>query len=274
MTIPRVNVTKEVELHSQTLYSTFVTLQYKWDSKIMYFCINLIKQTKMIGTLVNVATVIIGGAIGILFKKKIPKKAMGIVFQGIGLITLGLGISMWLKSEALIVIVLAILAGGITGGILQLEDKTNRALNSLKKRFKNTGENFTEGLLTAFLLFCIGAMTIIGAIDEGMGNGSELLITKAIMDGFGAIALAAALGIGVLFSAIPLLIYQGSITLLAHYLGHFFAPSIVNELSATGGILLMGLGFNLMGVIKIKIMDLLPSLVYVVLFTYLYNLFM
>lgn len=138
----------------------------------------------MIGTLVNVAAIVAGGSIGIVFKKQLPQKAIEVVFQGIGLITFGIGISMFLKSEWLIVVVMAILAGAITGGLLQLDRRIENASLRLKNRFKNTGEHFSEGLITAFLLYCMGALTILGAIDEGLGNGAELLFTKSILDGF------------------------------------------------------------------------------------------
>lgn len=227
----------------------------------------------MIGTLVNVAAIVAGGSIGIVFKKQLPQKAIEVVFQGIGLVTFGIGISMFLKSEWLIVVVMAILAGAITGGVLQLDERMERLSARLKNRFKNTGEHFSEGLITAFLLYCMGAMTILGAIDEGLGNGSELLFTKSILDGFASIALASALGVGVIFSVVPLFIYQGGITLLALYLGSFFDMAIINELSATGGILLCGLGLNILKLRKIKVMDMLPALLYALIFAYIYSHF-
>ena len=227
----------------------------------------------MIGTLVNVAAIAAGGSIGIIFKKKLPQKAIDVVFQGIGLVTFGIGISMFLKSDWLIVVVMAILAGAITGGLLQLDKRIESLSLRLKNRFKKTGEHFSEGLITAFLLYCMGAMTILGAIDEGLGNGAELLFTKSILDGFASIALASALGVGVIFSIVPLFIYQGGITLLAFYLGSFFDMAIINELSATGGILLCGLGLNILKLTKIKVMDMLPALLFALIFAYLYSQF-
>lgn len=227
----------------------------------------------MTGTLINVAAVIAGGSIGIIFRKRLPQKTIEVVFQGIGLVTLCIGISMFLKSQWLLVVVLSILVGGVVGGLLRLNMRIQQISADLRKHVKIVDEKFSEGLITSFLLFCMGAMTILGAIDEGLGNGSELLITKSILDGFASIALAAGLGVGVIFSIIPMLLFQGGITLLAIYAGSFFDASIVNELSATGGVLLVGLGLNILNVTKIKVMDLLPAIIFAIIFGYFYKLY-
>ncbi len=228
----------------------------------------------MIGTLINVVAVVAGGSIGIIFRKRLPQKTIDIVFQGVGLVTFCIGIFMFLKSQWLLVVVLSILSGGIAGGLLNL----NHRIQNLSSKFRNqisiVDEKFSEGLVTAFLLFCMGAMTILGSIDEGLGNGSEILITKSILDGFASIALAAALGTGVIFSAIPLFIFQGGITLLAIYAGNLFDQSIIRELSATGGVLLCGLGLNILNIAKIKVMDLLPAIIFAIIFAYFYKLYL
>jgi uncharacterized membrane protein YqgA involved in biofilm formation len=223
----------------------------------------------MIGTLVNVSTVIAGSMLGIIFRHRLPRRVVTVVFHGIGLFTVGLGVTMFLQSEWIIVVVLSLLFGGITGGGIKLEERIEHLSETIKHRFRFKDERFTEGLITSFLLFCMGSLTILGAIDEGIGNGPELLITKSVLDGFSSMALAAAMGIGVLFSVIPLLIYQGGITLLSMWLGNFFAQSVVNELTATGGVLLIGLGFNILNLAKIKITDLLPALLFAVLFAWM-----
>jgi uncharacterized membrane protein YqgA involved in biofilm formation len=223
----------------------------------------------MIGTLVNVGTIVAGSMLGIIFGQRLPRRVVTVVFHGIGLFTTGLGVTMFLESQWLIVVVLSLLFGGIAGGAIKLEERIESLSESIKHKFRFKDERFTEGLITSFLLFCMGSLTILGAMDEGIGNGSELLITKSVLDGFSSMALAAALGIGVLFSVIPLFIYQGGITLLSMWLGDFFAQSVVNELTATGGVLLIGLGINLLKIAKIKVTDLLPSLLFVVLFAWM-----
>lgn len=224
----------------------------------------------MPGTIVNVIAILVGGTLGLLFRHRLPQRAVTVVFHGIGLFTLGLGIMMFLKSDWLIVVILSIMAGGVAGGLMRLEDRIERFSEQIKQRFRFKADRFSEGLITSFLLFCMGAMTILGAIDEGLGNGPELLMTKSVMDGFSSIALAAAMGVGVLFSVVPLLIYQGGITLLTMWLGNFFAQAVVNELTATGGVLLIGLGLNILKIARIKVTDLLPSLLFVVVFAWLY----
>ncbi|WP_291855369.1 DUF554 domain-containing protein [Marinilabilia sp.] len=223
----------------------------------------------MTGTLVNVATIIAGSLLGILFKQRLPRRVVAVVFHGIGLFTMALGVSMFLESHWIIVVVLSLLFGGITGGALRLEEGIEGLSEKIKQRFRFKDERFTEGLITSFLLFCMGSLTLLGAIDEGVGRGPELLITKSVLDGFSSMALAAAMGIGVLFSVVPLLIYQGGITLLSMWLGDFFAQSVVNELTATGGVLLIGLGINILNLGKLKVTDLLPSLLFVVLFAWM-----
>lgn len=226
----------------------------------------------MTGTLLNVVAIIGGSTVGLLFKRNLPRKVINGVLQGIGLVTFAIGIYMFLKSEWLVVVVLAILFGGITGGLLELDKRINRWADKLKNKFKNSGTTFTEGLTTAFLLYCMGALAILGAIDEGLGNGFELLLTKSILDGFSSIALASTLGIGVMFSIIPLFLFQGGITLFAMYLDGFIDLAIVHEVSATGGIILCGLALNILKLANIKIMDLLPSIIYAVIFAYIWAL--
>jgi len=227
----------------------------------------------MVGTLINIATIIAGTAIGLLLKSRLPEKLVKTVFQALGLFTLVIGFIMALKVNSLLIIVFSLVLGAIFGELVDLEVYADRAGESLKKRIKVGGEKFSEGLLTAFLMFCMGSMTILGAFDEGMKEDSTLLITKAVMDGFSSIALSSALGIGVGFSVIPLLIYQGGLTIFASYLGAFFSEPMIMELTATGGILLVGLGFNILEIKKIKVFNLLPALVFAVFFAWLNQYF-
>jgi uncharacterized membrane protein YqgA involved in biofilm formation len=141
----------------------------------------------MIGTLVNTAAVIVGGSLGMFIKHRLPEKYVRIYFQAVGLFTIVLGISMSLKMAFPLMVVASLACGGILGEWLQLEEKTNRLGEILKKKLRFSNERFTEGLVTAFLLFCMGSMSIIGAIEEGFGKTSDLLLTKSLMDGFSAL---------------------------------------------------------------------------------------
>jgi len=223
----------------------------------------------MLGTIVNVITVVAGGSIGLLLNKKLPDRFVKIFFQVVGLFTLFLGLSMALETTHVLHMIMALITGAVIGEALKLEQRMETLGDKLKSRLKLGNEKFTEGLLTAFLLYCMGSLTILGAIEEGMGGSPKLLLIKSLMDGVSSIALASGLGIGVVFSAIPLLIYQGGITLLAMGFGEFFPEVYVFELSAVGGILLIGLGISILEIKKIKVMNMLPALVMIVILLWL-----
>ncbi len=224
----------------------------------------------MIGTLVNVATVVAGSLTGLLFKSRLPERFIKIFFQVIGLFTLYLGISMALKSTHVLQMVFSLIIGAVIGEGLHLDRGLEKFAQIIKKRFKSNNERFSDGLLTAFLLYCMGSLTILGAIQEGMTGDAHLLFIKSLMDGVSSIALASGLGVGVLFSAVPLLIFQGGITLLAMWLGDFFPAIMITELSAVGGILLLGLGIDILDIKKIKIINMLPALVVIVVLIWLF----
>ncbi|HLD12155.1 MAG TPA: DUF554 domain-containing protein [Candidatus Nanoarchaeia archaeon] len=225
----------------------------------------------MLGTLINTGAVIIGSILGLLIHKKFPKNIITIAFQAIGLFTITIGISMAITTENWLLLIFSIIIGSIIGELLNLEERLNKFSNYIKKKLGSTDNTFSEGLTTAFLLYCMGSMTILGAIQEGIGGTSELLLAKSLLDGFSSIALAATLGIGVLFSAIPLLIYQGGLTLFASSLQQFLTPLLITALSGLGGILLLGLGINILEIKKLKILNMLPSLIVIVLLTYFFG---
>ncbi len=218
----------------------------------------------MIGTLVNTAAVVVGGSLGLILKKNLPERYTTIYFQAIGLFTLAIGISMVWELNHILIVVGSLALGALSGEWLQLEKRTDKLSELLRRKLKLGNERFSEGLVTAFLLFCVGSMTIVGAIQEGTGESSDLLLTKSLMDFFSAMLLASALGSGVVFSAVPLLLFQGSITLLSMYASQFFTPDIIKGLTNTGGILLLGLAINILEMKRIRIMNMLPSLVFVV----------
>jgi uncharacterized protein len=224
----------------------------------------------MIGTLVNTAAVIVGGTIGLLLKKSMPERVTTIYFQAVGLFTLAIGISMVVKMEHILIVVGSLAIGSLLGEWLNIEVGAERMSNHLKKSFRIGNDKFSEGLITAFLLFCIGSMTILGTIQEGTGGSSDLLFTKSLMDFFSAMLLASAFGAGVIVSAIPLLIFQAALTLLAMYASSFFTPSIILGLTSIGGILLIGLGINILEIKKIRVMNMLPALLVVTFLLWLY----
>ena len=225
----------------------------------------------MIGTLVNTLAVLIGGLLGLILNKKMPERVTTIYFQAIGLFTLAIGASMAVSMEKILIVVSSLAIGSLLGEWWNLEKGAEQMSDYLKNRFKIGSERFSEGLITAFLLFCVGSMTILGTIQEGTGGSPDLLYTKSMMDFFSAILLASAFGVGVVFSSLPLFIFQASLTLLARYAAHFFTDDIILGLTNVGGILLIGLGINILGIKKLRIMNMLPSLVIVVLFIWIFN---
>jgi uncharacterized membrane protein YqgA involved in biofilm formation len=227
----------------------------------------------MLGTLINAGTVIVGSSVGLLIHSRLPRRITAIVFQGIGLFTLFLGITMAMKTGNFLVMIFSIVLGGILGELLDIEGRMTRMSEYLKKKIRlksEKNERFSEGLVTAFLIFCMGSMSILGPIEEGLGKPPNILLAKSVLDAFSSMALAASLGVGVTFSVIPLVIYQGGITLFAGYVQGFFTTVLINELTAVGGLLLIGLGIDILEIKHLKILNMLPSLVIVVVLAYFF----
>ncbi|MEM6378754.1 MAG: DUF554 domain-containing protein [Bacteroidota bacterium] len=229
-----------------------------------------------IGTFINMATVIIGSLIGVSLQQVFPDNIQSIIFQAIGLASILIGIQMSLKvpDGYLLILIFSMILGGIIGEVIHLDLWLNDMGDWLKQVVSVNDSRFTEGLVTAFLLFCIGSMTIVGAIEEGLRGKRELLMIKSTLDGITSIAFASTYGIGVLFSIIPMLILQGGMTVMAKQLEHFFTNVIIAQLSAAGGLLIIAIGFRLLNIGQINIENLLPSLLIVVLLSWAYEQFL
>jgi len=215
----------------------------------------------MTGTIINVITVIIGSTIGLLIRSRLPERFSQVIFQVFGLFTIFLGVKMAFETNELMVMIFSLLIGTLLGEWMNLEKGMDRFAAFLKRKVKSNHERFSEGLVTAFLVFCMGSMTVLGAIEEGLGEKPNLLLTKSLMDGFSSMAFASAMGVGVLFAVIPLFLYQGGLTLFAGSVGQLLTDPVLAEVTAVGGILLIGLGFNLLEIKKIRVMNMLPSLI-------------
>ena len=213
------------------------------------------------GTLINAGAVIIGSLIGLTIHKRFPERIAAVAFQAIGVFTLFLGISMASKTGNFLIMVFSIVGGSIIGELLNIEKRVEGFSRFLKGAVRSGNDHFSEGFVTSFLLFCMGSMTILGAIEEGLGGRPNLLLAKSVLDGFSSIALSASLGVGVLFSALPLLVYQGGLTLFASSLHHALTPKLINEVTAVGGLLLIGLGVNILKIRQLSVLNMLPSLV-------------
>ncbi|MEN8242263.1 MAG: DUF554 domain-containing protein [Chloroflexota bacterium] len=219
----------------------------------------------MTGTMINIAAILIGGTLGLLFGERLPERVKHTVVAGMGLFTLAVGISMFLETEQSIVVLISLLIGGLLGEWWKLEDRLRNLGVVLQKRFSNgsgtEASNFVTGFLTASLLFIVGPMAILGSIQDGFEGRITLLAIKSVLDMFAAMAFAASFGIGVLFSALPILVYQGGITLLAAEAAAVLTGPMITEMTATGGVILMGLAVSSLLEIKpIRVGSFLPAL--------------
>ncbi len=215
----------------------------------------------MKGTIVNVIAIIVGSLIGLFFAKFIPEKVKKIIFQALGLSTILIGLQMAFKTNNLLILIFSLVIGGIIGEAIDLEKRLNLFGEKLKKKLKSKNKTFVEGFVTASLIFCVGAMAIVGSIEDGIHNDQTILYTKSLLDGFASIAFSSALGIGVLFSAIPILIYQGLITFLAQYIKDILTAAAITEMTAAGGMLIFGIGLNVLEIKNIKVGNLLPAVI-------------
>jgi uncharacterized membrane protein YqgA involved in biofilm formation len=219
----------------------------------------------MIGTYVNVAAIIAGSLVGILLRHGLPERFKEILLQAIGLAVLFIGMATALsgllspESEALLFII-SLAVGGIVGELIGIEKGMKQLGDRLQHRLGEHHGKVSEAFVTASLIYCVGSMAILGSIKSGLEGDHSILYAKSILDGITSIILASSLGIGVIFSAIPLLLYQGGITLLSSFIEPWVGEAVVREISNIGGILIFAIGIDLMGIRKIKTANLLPAL--------------
>ena len=228
-----------------------------------------------IATFVNMLAVAVGSILGLLLQSVFNEDIQGIVFQAVGLgtILIGLKMALLLPDGYMLIFIFALILGGILGEVIGLAEWMSSLSDQLKLFVGASDSNFTEGLITAFLLFCIGSMTIVGALEEGLSKNRSLIYVKSTLDGFTAIALTASFGIGVLFSIIPMLIFQGGITVLAVKLKPIFDQKTLDLVSAVGGILIIGISINMLQLGEITLENLLPSLLVAIIFSKTYQSF-
>ena len=215
----------------------------------------------MLGTIVNSIAIIIGALLGIIIKKGIKEKYKSTIMDGIGLSIMIIGIMGGIKTDNIVLIIASIVVGSIIGEIIDIDYKLEKLGHNMEMKFGKGDSNFSKGFVTASLVYCIGAMAIVGALESGLTGNHETLFAKSILDGITAILFASTFGIGVAFSAIPVFIYQGIITLLANSAKDLLTVNVINEMSAVGGILILAIGINLLGIKKIKVANMLPSII-------------
>lgn len=214
------------------------------------------------GTVINVITVLLGSMIGYLVQYRFSDSLKQQMLHGVGLVTILIGIQMGLKSENILYPLAAIMIGGMVGYGLKLEQRLEHLAKFLGDRFAKETDSakFMRGFVTASLIFCVGPMTILGAINDGLSGDYQLLAVKSMLDGFTSIALTATLGIGVIFSILTIIVVQGGFTLLAIQFGSFFSAEVINETTAAGGVLIIGLGIMILELRQFKIANFLPAI--------------
>ncbi|MBH9968005.1 DUF554 domain-containing protein [Rossellomorea oryzaecorticis] len=223
----------------------------------------------LLGTIVNGICIIIGTLLGV-FLHRIPENMKGTVMKAIGLAVVVLGLQMGLKSENFLIVIISLALGAAWGEWMNLEDKLNAVGTWLEKKMGSKKEtSISQGFVTATLIFVIGAMAVIGALDSGIRGDHDVLYTKSIIDGFTSLILTTTLGIGVMFSAIPVVLYQGLIALFATQIHQWVPQELMDtyivEMTSTGGIMIFAIGLNLIGITKIRVANLLPGIIVVAL---------
>lgn len=223
----------------------------------------------MKGTLVNSGAIMAGSIIGIMAGQRFPDRFRTAVMHALGLAVLVIGAQMALSGKDLLLMTGSLLLGALAGELCRLEDRLEAVGAFLKARFRSGSSTFVEGFVTASVLYITGAMVIVGSIQEGTTGNAEILYTKSILDGVASVAFASTYGVGVAFSALTVFAVQGSITLLASSLHFLQSPAVLEAVTATGGVLILGIGLNLLGVVRIRVGNLVPGLVFAIIWALL-----
>lgn len=218
----------------------------------------------MPATFINAALVLLGSFLGLTFKNHIGERFITILTHALGLCVVGIGISSAIGTQDTLCVIVCMVLGTVLGEALRIEDRLDSAGEILRRRFVKGGgsSRFTEGFVTSSVLFCVGSMAIMGAMKAGIQGDWSILISKGVIDGVTAITFAATMGVGVAFSAVPLILYQGALTLLSAWAGPYLSAAVITEMSAVGGTIILGIGINMLGLGKgkIKVGNMLPAI--------------
>lgn len=230
---------------------------------VMNYIIVFMEVRYMFGTIVNALAILGGSIFGyiliLLFKRGIPERINDIIMKGLGLCVLLIGISSALEYKEILLVIISIAVGGIIGELIDIDKQLKKLGDNIEKKLKGKGGSVSQGFVSASLLYCVGAMAVMGSLESGLRGNHEILFAKAIIDGITAIVFTTTLGIGVALSSVSVFIYQGTITIAAQYLTAVLTASIVSDMSAIGGLLIVGIALNMMGITKIKVANLLPA---------------
>jgi uncharacterized membrane protein YqgA involved in biofilm formation len=214
----------------------------------------------LLGTIVNTLAIIIGSLLGFICSGGIPKKYRVTVMQAISLAVILIGLKMAFKTDDVLVVIFSLVIGSLLGELLNIEERLENMGKRLETKFAKTGGGIAKGFVVASLVFCVGSMAIVGSMESGLTGNHHTLFAKSALDGLSSIVFASTFGIGVLFSSISVFVYQGFITLTASLMKPFLIPSVINQMSGAGGLLIMAIGINLLEIRKIKVGNMLPAI--------------
>ncbi len=216
----------------------------------------------MLGTLVNTVAVILGASIGLVLKKGIPQRFSDSIMKAVALCVIYIGIDGCLEGKKTLVTIISLAVGALLGELLRLDDMVNNLGKKLEEKIsknKNNDGGIAKGFVAASLLFCVGAMTIVGSLESGISGNHEILFSKSLLDFISSIVFSASMGVGVIFSAIFVFVYQGALTLLAQFIGPYLSDVVIAEMTCAGSLLIIALGLNMLGITKIKVMNYIPA---------------
>ncbi len=218
----------------------------------------------LLGSVVNTVAVIVGSLFGLIFNKAVPERIVKAVMIGIGLCTVFIGVSGMLKGENPLILITSMVLGAIVGTLLNIDGGITRVGDSLNRRFNKSGQKstITEGFVTASLIFCVGPMTIVGSLNAGLTGNNDTIFTKSLLDLITSVMLSASLGMGVIFAAAFVLLFQGSIVLLSSLLQPVLSTSAINEMTCVGSVIILALGLNILGITRFKVADYLPAILF------------
>lgn len=226
------------------------------------------------GTLINGAAVAVGGLFGLAVGGRLSGSLVESIMHGVSLSVLLIGLEMGLQTKNAVVVLLSVVIGGIIGETAKIEERFNRLSRRVEERYTKGGDGtFARGFVTASLLYCVGPMAITGAFQNGLLGQYSILATKSFLDGISAVALAAGLGHGVIFSAIPVLLYQGALSLAAIWVKPWLSPAVITEMTATGGVLIVAISLNMLEIKRLRVANFLPALAIVIPLVYLWQRF-
>lgn len=225
----------------------------------------------MLGTIVNCLTIIAGSFVGILFRNGIPEKYNQTIMQAIGLCVILIGMKSALGCDDLLIVIISMASGSLIGELIGIETYLEKMGNYFETRFSKNSSSFSTGFVTASLLYCVGSMAIVGSLESGLTGNHDTLFAKATLDGIVSIIFSSSMGIGVLFSAVPVFLYQGAITMMAGLLKPFLIPAVISQMSSTGGLLIMALGLNMLRKKQVRVGNMLPAVFIPLIYFFILN---